>query len=123
MHERVLERARHPFNVSSIAQAAALAALEDDEHVARVRDLTHQGMDRLEQGFRELGLACVPSDANFLLVEVGGDAADLYQRLLRRGVITRPMGAFGLTRHLRITVGLPEENERLLEALAAEVRA
>ena len=118
-----LERARHPFNVSSIAQRAARAALEDREHVARVRKLTHEGLERLERGFRELGLACVPSDANFVLVDVGRDADELYERLLKRGVITRPMSAFGLTHHLRVTAGLPEENERLLEALAAEVSA
>ena len=115
-----LERARHPFNVSSLAQAAAVAALSDDEHVGRVRELTHRGLERLERGFRELGLSCVPSDANFLLVDVGAGAQDMYERLLRRGVITRPLGAFGLDRHLRVTAGLPEENERLLEALAAE---
>ena len=115
-----LERARHPFNVSSLAQAAAVAALSDDEHVERVRELTHRGLERLERGFRELGLSCVPSDANFLLVDVGAGAQDMYERLLRRGVITRPLGAFGLDRHLRVTAGLPEENERLLEALAAE---
>lgn len=117
-----LERARHPFNVSSMAQAAAVAALSDDEHVARVRDLTHRGLERLEQGIRELGLSNIPSDANFLLVDVGADAEDMYERLLRHGVITRAMSAFGLDRHLRITAGLPEENERLLLALTAEVK-
>ena len=114
-----LERARHPFNVSSLAQSAALAALGDDDHVHRVRELTHRGLDALERGFRGLGLACVPSDANFILVDVGADADEVYERLLRRGVITRPMSAFGLPRHLRVTAGLPEENERLLAALAA----
>jgi histidinol-phosphate aminotransferase len=117
-----LERARHPFNVSSIAQSAALAALEDREHVERVRALTHEGLAQLERGFAELGLESVPTDANFILVEVGEDAGQIYERLLRRGVITRPLGAFGLDRHLRVTAGLPEENERLLGALRLELQ-
>lgn len=116
-----LERARHPFNVNSMAQAAALAALEDREHVERVRELTHRGIESLERVFDELGLGYARSDANFVLVEVGGDAHSLYERLLKHGVITRPVGAFGLTSHLRVTVGLPAENERFVEALRAEL--
>jgi histidinol-phosphate aminotransferase len=113
----LLDRARHPFNVNSIAQAAALAALEDREHVARAREMNEKGLARLESGFRELGIPFAESDANFLLARVGPEAAEIYDALLHRGVITRPMEAFGLTEHLRITVGLPEENERLLGAL------
>lgn len=116
-----LERARHPFNVGSLAQAAARAALADVEHVARVRDLAHRGLAQLEAGLARLGLPCAPSDANFLLVDVARDARDLYERLLRRGVITRSMAAFGLPTHLRVTAGLPEENERFLAALEAEL--
>jgi histidinol-phosphate aminotransferase len=118
-----LARARHPFNVNSLAQAAARAALQDREHVARVRALTHAGLEELERGVRGLGLRFAPSDANFLLIEVGERAAEIYQRLLRQGVITRPVAGFGLDRHLRVTVGLPEENERFLAALARELRA
>jgi histidinol-phosphate aminotransferase len=117
----LIGRARHPFNVNSLAQAAARAALGDPEHVARVRELTHRGLDQLEKGARELGLRCTPSDANFLLIEVGEAAPRLYEALLRQGVITRPMAGFGLTRHLRVTAGLPEENERFLDALAREL--
>jgi histidinol-phosphate aminotransferase len=113
----MLERARHPFNVSSIAQAAALAALEDGEHVERAVGLNASGLERLEGGFRELGLSFAPSDANFVLVQVGDRAEQVYQALLQRGVITRPLGAFGLGEHLRVTVGTPEENERFLKAL------
>jgi histidinol-phosphate aminotransferase len=116
-----LERARHPFNVNSMAQAAALGALRDAYHLARVRELTHRGLEKLERAFDELGLAWARSDANYVLVEVGEDAAGLYQRLLRRGVITRALGAFGLSSHLRVTVGLPEENDRFIEALRAEL--
>ncbi|MEE8557791.1 MAG: histidinol-phosphate transaminase [Myxococcota bacterium] len=117
----LLERARHPFNVSSIAQSAALAALEDEEHVARAVAMNGAGLVRLAEGLQELGVEFVPSDANFLLVRVGPDAKRVYEALLRAGVITRPLGAFGLDEHLRVTVGLPEENERFLKALR-EVR-
>jgi histidinol-phosphate aminotransferase len=113
----VLERARHPFQVNSLAQVAARAALADRAHVARVREITFQGLAFLERAFAELGLRVAASDANFLLVEVGPEAQAVYDRVLRDGVITRPMGAFGLTRHLRITAGLPEENERLVKSL------
>jgi histidinol-phosphate aminotransferase len=118
---QLLERARHPFNVSSIAQAAAVAALEDDAYREKVREVAHQGLTQLEAGFEKLGLTCVPSDANFVLVDVGRESAPLEQALQRRGVIVRPMQGFGLTRHLRITAGLPEENQRVLDALAAEL--
>ena len=118
---RIVERARHPFNVSSIAQVAACAALEDGAYRYQVRDLAHRGLQQLEAGFEKLGLAYVPSDANFVLVDVGREAAPLDAALQRRGVITRSMTGFGLTRHLRITAGLPEENQRVLDALAAEL--
>jgi histidinol-phosphate aminotransferase len=118
-----LARARHPFNVNSLAQAAARGALRDPEHVARVRALTHEGLAELERGAREMGLRFAQSDANFLLIEVGPRAAEIYERLLRQGVITRPVAGFGLDRHLRVTVGLPEENERFLAALGRELRA
>ncbi|MEE9281311.1 MAG: histidinol-phosphate transaminase [Myxococcota bacterium] len=117
-----LARARHPFNVSSLAQAAARGALRDREHVRRVRELTHQGLSRLEAGVAALDLRYAESDANFLLVDVGAKAGALYEALLKQGVITRSMEAFGLHTHLRVTVGLREENERFLEVLAREVR-
>jgi histidinol-phosphate aminotransferase len=117
----LLERTRHPFNVNALAQVAAEAALADDAHLARVVELTHRGLVQLEEGLRALGCPCTPSDANFLLVEIGPAAADLEKRLLRRGIITRSLRAFGLDRHLRVTAGLPDENERFLAALRAEL--
>jgi histidinol-phosphate aminotransferase len=119
----ILERARHPFNVSSLAQVAALAALGDAAHVERVRKLTRDGLAQLERGFDALGLSYAASDANFVLVRVGEDADGLADRLMRRGVITRAMGGFGLSDYIRVTAGLPEENERFLTALRAERRA
>ncbi|MFI5316237.1 MAG: histidinol-phosphate transaminase [Myxococcota bacterium] len=115
-----LERARHPFIVNSLAQVAAAAALADRAHTARIRDLTHAGIAQIEAGLRELGLRSAETDANFLLVEVGADADVLQERLLRHGVITRPLGGFGLKTHLRVSVGTAEENERFLSSLAAE---
>jgi histidinol-phosphate aminotransferase len=117
----ILERARHPFNVNSLAQVAALAALGDAEHVERVRELTHEGLAQLERGFDALGLDYAASDANFVLVRVGAEASSLADRLLERGVITRPMGGFGLSEYIRVTAGLPGENERFLEALRQEL--
>lgn len=109
-----LERARHPFNVTVPGEAAALAALGDDEHVARSRTLVAQGAAYLEKELGELGIRVWPTDANFVLAEAG---EGVYEQLLERGVIVRPMRGFGLSRHVRISIGTPAENERLVEAL------
>ena len=115
-----LERARHPFIVNSLAQVAATAALADRAHTARIAKLTHDGIAQLEAGLRAQGLAFAQTDANFLLIEVGPEADALQERLLRHGVITRPLGGFGLKTHLRVSVGTREENERFLASLATE---
>ena len=109
-----LERTRHPFSLNAMAQAAAVAALDDEPHVARSRDLNARGMAYLGRELGTLGLEVTPSDANFLLVRVG---AGVDEPLLREGVIVRSMAGFGLPEHVRVTVGLPEENERLVKAL------
>jgi histidinol-phosphate aminotransferase len=109
-----LERARHPFNVNVIAEAAALAALDDHEHVERARRTNADGFEFLTRELRRLGLETWPSDANFLLASAPGGS---YERLLREGVIVRPMAGFGLPNHVRITIGTAEENERLVKAL------
>jgi len=109
-----LQRVRHPFNLNAMAQAGALAALDDDEHVARSREVNARGMAYLERELGALGIETTPSDANFLLARAG---AEVYEPLLREGVIVRPMAGFGLPEHVRVTVGLPEENERLVKAL------
>src|SRR6185369_15364778 len=107
-------RVRQPFNVNALALVGALAALDDEDHVARTLAVNREGMAFLVEGFRRLRLSWVPSVANFVLVRA---AAKIYQALLRRGVIVRPMEAYGFTEHLRVTVGLPEENRRFLQAL------
>jgi histidinol-phosphate aminotransferase len=109
-----LDRARHPFNVSLLAEEAALAALGDEDHVRRTLEVTHEGLRFLRHELAALGFETWPSDANFVLVRAG---AGVYDLLLREGVIVRPMGGFGLPEHVRITVGTREENERLLAAL------
>ena len=113
----LLHRVRQPFNVNSLAQVAALAALEDDGHILECVRMNEAGRHFLYDEFTALGLKYVLSRANFILVDVGRSAHDVYQRLLREGVIVRPMTSFGMETALRITVGTPEENRRLIKAL------
>ena len=111
----LLNRVRQPFNVNSIGQAAALAALDDAEFVSRTRAVNAAGLLRLESAFTERGLEWVPSVANFMLVKVG-DAARGYSELQKRGVIVRPMKPYGMPEWLRVTVGNEAQNTRLLAA-------
>jgi histidinol-phosphate aminotransferase len=117
----MLNRVRQPFNVNALAQAAALTALADTAYVDESRNLNRAGRSALEEGFRSLGLAWVPSHANFLLVKVG-DAGRVYQKLLQQGVIVRPVANYGLPEWLRVTVGMPDENRRFLAALSGALR-
>ncbi len=114
----LLNRVRQPFNVNAMAQAAALAALDDDAHIARTREMVEEGLDQLSQGLAAAGVPYVPSAANFLLVKVGR-GAEYFEALLRRGVIVRPVDNYGLPEYIRVTVGTPAENRRFLDALAA----
>jgi histidinol-phosphate aminotransferase len=104
--------------VNSLALAAAVAALGDDAFLRRSYELNRQGLDTLQAAFTAMGLRHVPSYGNFVLVEVG-DGAAVYEKLLRAGVIVRPVGGYGLPRWLRVSVGLPQENEAFLRALRA----
>ena len=112
----LLNRVRQPFNVNSMAQAAAIAALGDQDFLARSYEINRQGIERLQGAFAELGLSFVPSYGNFVLVRVG-NAPAVYEKLLRAGVIVRPVGNYGLPEWLRVSVGLPAENEAFLKAL------
>ena len=114
----VLNRVRQPFNVNSLALAAAAASLEDNEHLARSVAINRSGMRQLCAGFDAMGIATIPSVANFLCFAVPAAAADVYTALLHEGVIVRPVASYGLPGHLRVTVGLENENARFLEALA-----
>jgi histidinol-phosphate aminotransferase len=118
----VMNRVRQPFNVNSLALAAATAALDDMEFVAKSYAENLQGMKQLVEGARSLGLDYIPSFGNFLTVRVG-KAAEVYKRLLRRGVIVRPVGGgYQLPEHLRVTIGTAQENEKFLAALAATLK-
>lgn len=113
----LLNRVRQPFNVNSLALAAAQAALDDPEHVRRGVELNRAGMADLIAGLKALGLGYIPSVGNFLAVDLGQPAGPVDQALLREGVIARPIANYGLPDHLRVTIGLPEENARFLAAL------
>ena len=116
----LLNRVRHPFNVNLVALAAAEAALNDTDFLARSAALNRTGMAQLVQGLDAMGLAHVPSKGNFLLVKVG-DAARVNTALLQRGVIVRPVANYGLPEFLRVSVGLAVQNTRFLEALKASL--
>lgn len=112
----LLNRVRQPFNVNSLALAAACAALDDGEHLRRTRATNRSGMQQLIAGFAEMRLEYIPSAGNFICVKVG-QGAEVYEKLLREGVIVRPVANYGMPEYLRVTVGLEPENRRFLEAL------
>jgi histidinol-phosphate aminotransferase len=114
----LLNRVRQPFNVNAIAQAAALAALDDAGFAEKTARENRAGLARLERGCAELGVEFVPSVANFMLVRVG-DGLRVFDALQRRGVIVRPVKSYGLAEWIRVTVGTPAQNERLLAELRA----
>jgi histidinol-phosphate aminotransferase len=111
-----LEKIRQPFNINALAQAAALAALDDADHVRKTRANNAAGLKYLEHEFRQLNLEYVPSFANFILVRVG-DGMRIFQKLQAEGVIARPMSGYQLPDWIRISVGTPAENARCLAAL------
>ena len=117
-----LDRCRSPFNTNRAAQAAALAALEDQEHLLRSRESNRSGLLYLERELASRGIRFTPSVANFLLVHCDQAAETVYSTLLQMGIITRPMQPYGLPKALRITVGTETENRRLLAALEQVLR-
>jgi histidinol-phosphate aminotransferase len=118
----VMNRVRQPFNVNHLAMVAACAVLQDEEFITRSREVNAKGLRQLEAGFRELGLGFIPSHGNFITVRVGPESGRIYQEMLREGVIVRPIAGYGMPEHLRVTVGLPEQNQRFLAALARALR-
>jgi histidinol-phosphate aminotransferase len=114
----LMNRVRQPFNANSLALAAAQAALDDAEFLARSRATNEQGMRQLEEGFKRMGLEYIPSVANFITVKAGAASA-IYQALLKRGVIVRPVANYELPEFLRVTIGTPAQNTRFLSALEA----
>ncbi len=113
----LLNRVRQPFNVNSMALAAARAALEDQAFIQRSVELNRAGMAQMTSAFELMGLDYIPSVGNFVTVDLGRPAAEVDQGLLRAGCITRPVANYGLPNHLRITIGTESENSRVLTAL------
>lgn len=112
-----VERVRQPYNVSAVSQAAAVAALEDREHVERSRRMVRDGMAQVVEGLAELGLAHVPSQANFIVVKLPCDGATVQGELRKRGIMVRAMAPYGMPESVRFTIGTREMNARVLETL------
>lgn len=113
----VLNRVRQPFNVDALALAAATAVLDDEAYLQRSREVNSKGIQQLTAGFKKLGLSWIPTECNFVTVDMGKPALPLYEALLREGVIVRPIAAYGMPNHLRISVGLEHENQLCLSAI------
>ncbi|MBV0933414.1 histidinol-phosphate transaminase [Marinobacterium weihaiense] len=113
----LLNRVRQPFNVSEPALAAACAVLDDTDYLQRSVEVNRAGMNQLEQGLIRQGLGFIPSHGNFITVDVAREAQPVFAALLREGVIVRPLGGYRMPHHLRVSIGLPEENDRFLRAL------
>ena len=118
----MMHRVREPFNVNSLAQVAAIAALEDKEHLEKTRQLLAQEKPLLYQALKELQLEAIPSAANFILFRVGPKAPELVAALLKKGIIVRDMQAWNLGHYIRVTVGLSNENRIFIQALKEELR-
>lgn len=118
----VLNRVRQPFNVNALALRAAVAALGDQEFVVRSRASNAGGMKQIVHGLKELGLSYIPSRGNFLSIDLQREGMPVYEALLRKGVIVRPVANYGMRNFLRVTVGNPAENERFLAALQAVLK-
>ncbi|MBN2719751.1 MAG: histidinol-phosphate transaminase [Proteobacteria bacterium] len=115
---RLIEKVRQPFNVNHVSQAAAIAALDDEEFVERTLTHNRVEMARIQEAVEGMGLSVTPSFTNFLLIDLAGrDGQDVYNRLLEKGIIVRPMAAYGLPGTIRVTPGLVSENDLFLEAL------
>ncbi|MBV8358735.1 MAG: histidinol-phosphate transaminase [Deltaproteobacteria bacterium] len=112
----LLHKVRQPFNITSLAQVAAIGGLDDAAHVRQTLENNTAGLTYLQREFEQLGIDFVPSHANFILAKVG-DSLEVFNSLLKLGVIVRPMGGYGLPGHVRISVGLDHENRRLISAL------
>jgi histidinol-phosphate aminotransferase len=112
-----MERARQPFNVNSLAQQAASAALEDKDFLRKTKKVILEGKNYLYEALTRLGLVYVPSVANFILIDVARDGMGMFHQLLKYGVIVRDMKQYGLKNFIRVTIGTKSENERFIKAL------
>lgn len=114
-----MNRVRLPFNANSLAQAGAIAALEDADFVARTLKVVREGLQYLYQNLDALGLEYLPTQTNFFLIRVPRKGKEIYELMLKQGIIVRAMDSYGLADYIRINVGLPEENERFIQTLKA----
>ncbi|MBC7328336.1 histidinol-phosphate transaminase [bacterium] len=114
---KAIEHIREPFNVNHLAQVAAVAALDDDEHIRKTQQVVWEGKRYLYEQFKEMGLRYIPSQTNFILVDVGKDSREVFRSLLREGVIVRTGDIFGCPNFLRVTIGTEKQNERFIRAL------
>lgn len=114
----LINRIRQPFNVNSLALAAATVAVNDDEYLKQTKQVNDAGMAQLLIGFEVMGLTSIPSKGNFVTVDVGKSGDDVFDALLHKGVIVRPVVNYGLPQHIRVSIGLKAENQRFLTALA-----
>ncbi|PCJ22131.1 MAG: histidinol-phosphate transaminase [Gammaproteobacteria bacterium] len=119
----VLNRVRQPFNVGSLGLLAACAAIDDSDYLSQSVAMNQQGMAQLESGFEQLKLEYIASLGNFVCVDLKRDAMPIYQSLLEKGVIVRPVANYGMPNHLRVSIGLESENQRFIEALGSVIKA
>jgi histidinol-phosphate aminotransferase len=117
---QLFNRVRQPFNVNQLAQVAAAAALNDNEFIQASFDVNTRGMTQLTDAFKKMGLEFIPSFGNFVCVKVG-DAGPIFQKLLKQGVIVRPVASYGMPEYLRISIGTESQNARFLDALVAAI--
>jgi len=113
----MLNRARPPFNVNSLAQVAALASLKDKNQISRSRKLVKEGKEFPYSHFKRLKLSFIPIQANFILIKIGKKTPDVEKRLLKEGIIVRGMGAYNLADYIRVTIGTKPQNEEFIKAL------
>ena len=120
---RDMNRVRQPFNTNSLAQVAALAALKDKEHIERSRRINREGKDFLYRELDKLKVSYIPSEANFILIDVRQDAGGVSRKLMQEGIIVRSMGMYRLPDFIRVTIGTAQQNEKFIKALAPLVRS
>ena len=113
----LFNRVRQPFNCNSLALAAAVAVLQDDDFLHKVAENNRKGMQQLVQFFTQQGIEYIPSKGNFITIDLKQPAQPIYNALLHKGVIVRPIAGYGMPNHLRISIGLPEENQAFINAL------
>jgi len=113
----LIHRVRNPFNVNSIAQAAAVAVMNDREFINKVKETTWEGLDYYTDELKKMGLDFVPSQGNFVFFDTGRDAGEVFNACLKKGIIMRPLKNYGFTTQLRLSVGLMEENRAAIKAL------